>query len=44
MKSTGIVRHLDAFGRVFLPIEMRRIMDLQINDSVEIYVDGDGVI
>ena len=44
MKSVGIVRRLDALGRVDLPIEMRRTMDLQIGDSVEIYVDGDSVI
>lgn len=44
MKATGIVRQLDMLGRVVLPIEMRRTMDIQQKDSVEIYVDGDSII
>lgn len=31
MKSTGIVRKLDELGRVVLPIELRRTMDLNIH-------------
>ena len=44
MKSTGIVRCLDELGRVVLPIELRRTMDISPRDSVEIYVDGDKII
>ena len=28
MKSTGIVRPVDSLGRVVLPIELRRILDI----------------
>ncbi len=38
MKSTGIVRKLDELGRVVLPIELRRTMDIAIHDTVEIFV------
>ncbi|MBR7143037.1 MAG: AbrB/MazE/SpoVT family DNA-binding domain-containing protein [Clostridia bacterium] len=44
MKSTGIVRGLDELGRVVLPIELRRTMDISPRDSVEIYVDGDKIV
>ena len=44
MKSTGIVRKLDELGRVVLPIELRRTMDLNIHDTVEIFVEDDKII
>ena len=36
MKTTGIVRKIDELGRVVLPIEMRKTLNLQIRDEVEI--------
>lgn len=44
MKSTGIVKNLDDLGRILLPIEMRKTMDIEPKDPVEIYVDGDSII
>ena len=44
MKSTGIVRKVDELGRVVLPIEMRRTLDISEKDALEIYVDGDNII
>lgn len=44
MKSTGIVRKVDELGRVVIPIELRRTMDIAERDSLEIYVDGDKII
>jgi len=44
MKSTGIVRPVDSLGRIVLPIELRRIMDIACKDSVEIFVDGDYIM
>ncbi len=44
MKSTGIVRKVDELGRIVLPIEMRRTLDIAERDSLEIYVEGDGII
>ena len=40
MKSTGIVRKVDELGRIVLPIELRRTLDIEEKDSLEIYVDG----
>lgn len=44
MKATGIVRNLDNLGRVTLPIELRRSLNLELRDPVEIFVDGDNII
>ena len=38
MKSTGIVRRIDNLGRVVLPIELRRLFDIEKEDPVEIFV------
>lgn len=40
MKSTGIVRPVDSLGRVVLPIELRRVMNIECKDSIEIFVEG----
>ena len=44
MKSTGIVRKVDELGRIVLPIELRRTLDIDIKDSLEIYVDDSRII
>lgn len=44
MKSTGIVRKVDELGRVVLPIELRRTLDIAEKDALEIYVDGATII
>lgn len=44
MKSTGIVRKVDELGRIVLPIELRRTLNIAEKDAVEIYVDGASVI
>ena len=36
MKSTGIVRKVDELGRVVLPIELRRTLDIAEKDALEI--------
>ena len=44
MKSTGIVRKVDELGRIVLPIELRRTLDIAERDDLEIYLDDDKVI
>lgn len=44
MKSTGIVRRVDDLGRVVIPIELRRTLQIQEKDPMEIFVDGDKII
>ena len=44
MKSTGIVRKVDELGRIVLPIELRRTLNIEEKDSLEIYVDEDTIM
>ena len=44
MKSTGIVRKLDDLGRIVLPIELRRTLDIADKAPLEIFVEGDSII
>ena len=43
-KSTGIVRKVDELGRIVLPVELRRTLEINEKDDVEIYVDGSSII
>lgn len=44
MKSTGIVRKVDELGRIVLPIELRRTLDIAERDELEIYMENDRII
>ena len=41
MKTTGVIRKLDELGRITLPIELRRSLDLDVKDGLEITVQDD---
>ena len=43
MKSTGIIRKVDELGRIVLPIELRRTLDIAERDELEIYMEGDRI-
>ena len=44
MKSTGIIRKVDELGRIVLPMEIRRAMDIQEKDPIEIFTDNVRII
>ena len=44
MKSTGIVRKVDELGRIVIPMELRRTLEINEKDPVEIFVDGEEII
>lgn len=44
MKSTGIIRKVDDLGRIVLPIELRRMLDIAERDEIEIFMEGDRII
>ena len=44
MKSTGIIREVDKLGRIVLPIELRRVLDIAEKDELEIYMENDRII
>ena len=39
MKTTGVIRKLDELGRITLPIELRRSLNLDVKDALEITED-----
>ena len=44
MKATGIVRRVDDLGRIVIPKEIRRTMDIKENDPMEMYLQDDCII
>ncbi|NLJ78291.1 MAG: AbrB/MazE/SpoVT family DNA-binding domain-containing protein [Tissierellia bacterium] len=44
MKSIGIVRRIDELGRIVIPIELRRSLDIDVKDALEIFVDGENIV
>ncbi|MDN5324058.1 MAG: AbrB family transcriptional regulator, transcriptional pleiotropic regulator of transition state [Clostridia bacterium] len=44
MKATGIVRKIDELGRIVLPMELRKTLDINIKEPMEIFVDEDQII
>lgn len=55
MKSTGVVRKVDPLGRIVLPIELRRNLEIKTGkekgllnpndgDSLEIYIEGQNIV
>ena len=44
MRSLGIVRNLDQLGRLVIPKETRKMLNLNGGDPVEIFTDGDEII
>lgn len=44
MKSTGIVRKVDELGRIVLPMEIRKTLDINEKDPMEIFIDEERII
>lgn len=44
MKSTGIIRKVDELGRIVLPIELRRMLDIAERDELEIFMENDRIV
>ncbi len=44
MKSTGIVRRVDDLGRIVLPRKLRKVLDINERDELEIFMQGNSII
>lgn len=44
MKRTGMIRQIDELGRITLPIELRRSLDIIEHDSIEISMENDAIV
>ena len=44
MKSTGMVRPVDELGRIVLPKEIRKNLNINPRDSIEIFTDEHRIV
>ena len=44
MKTTGLLRRVAELGRLVLPIERRRTMDIAEKDMLEIFVEDSSIV
>lgn len=44
MKSTGIVRRVDDLGRMVLPVELRKVLDIDSGNSLEIFMKDNSIV
>ena len=44
MKSIGIVRRIDSVGRIVLPVELRKTLNIADDSALEIFVEEDRVV
>lgn len=43
MRTTGIVRRIDDLGRIIIPKELRRTLNIEAGDPLEVLVEGNMV-
>ena len=44
MKATGIVRRIDDLGRVVIPRELRKTLNIREGDPLELFITNDGYV
>ena len=44
MKDTGVIRKVDELGRFTLPMELRRKLNIEVGDPLEVFVDDESII
>ena len=44
LKSTGVIRRIDELGRIVIPKEIRRNLNIRDGESLEIFTESDSII
>lgn len=44
MRATGIIRSIDGFGRIVLPSELRKVMNVTTGNSLEFFTEDNKII
>jgi transcriptional pleiotropic regulator of transition state genes len=44
MNSIGMTRRIDALGRIVVPAELRRLLEIRVGDLLDIRVEGGNVV
>ena len=44
MKNTGVIRKIDSLGRIVIPKEIRKNLNIHNGEDVQIYIEEDKII
>jgi len=44
MGDTGVVRRIDALGRIVIPVELRRTLGINVHDPLSMRLEGDHIV
>ena len=44
MKTSGIIRRIDDLGRVVIPVEMRRVLDIGEREALSISLENNAIV
>jgi transcriptional pleiotropic regulator of transition state genes len=44
MEHVNFIRHLDDIGRIHIPREVRRVININPGDAMEMQIDGDTIL
>lgn len=44
MEKLGAVREVDELGRIFIPLQLLRTMEIEEEDALEIYVEDEKIV
>ncbi len=44
LKRTGMVRHIDSLGRIVLPSEMRKVLNIKEEQLLEIFIEDQTIM
>ncbi|MBE6148758.1 MAG: AbrB/MazE/SpoVT family DNA-binding domain-containing protein [Firmicutes bacterium] len=44
LKNTGVIRKIDELGRIVIPKELRKVLNINSGDDLEIYVDDQKIV
>lgn len=44
MKTSGIIRRIDDLGRVVIPVEMRRVLDMGEREALSISLENNAIV
>ena len=44
MEKKGIIRKLDELGRIVVPKEMRKKLDIEVGTALEMHLEGDAIV
>ncbi len=44
MKATGFVKKIDELGRIVIPKDIRKTLEVDHNDYLQFFLDGDSIV